>query len=149
MSNSSLTSVTDKSETPVAPVAPVNHILGKLQFIVLNLEKAQEVKGGFTMQECKAFVECVKPLVTLFSPSEESKESSSEEKVAGSEEVEALSTLTHLCEIQQSKGVFSINGSVMILEALEEINEALCALKSQDLKFKELQAKIKHGKSKK
>ena len=135
-------SVTDTSTTAETPVAPVNPILSKLQFIVLNLEKAQEVKGGFTMQECKSFVECVKPLVALFSPSDE-------ELVAGNAEVDALATLTHLCEIQQSKGVFSINGSVMILDALEEINEALCALKSQDLKFKELQAKIKHGKSKK
>ena len=129
--------MSDPIETP----QPVNPLLAKLQFIVLNLESAQQIKGAFTMQECKQFLDCVKTLVTFFTPSEE--------RFADKEEIEALSTLTDLCCVQQSKGIFSINGSVMILDALEELNEAINARKSQDLKFKELQSKVKHNKSKK
>lgn len=130
-------------QTDVTP-QPLSPILTKIQFIVLNLESAQAHKGAFKMEDCKTFLNCVKSLVSLFTPTEDDSE-----KMAEQEDVDALATLTQLCAIQQSTGVFSINGSVMILDALEEINEALNAIKNPALKFKELQSKVKHGKSKK
>ncbi len=115
---------------------PVNPILAKIQFIASNLESAQSIKGVFTMQECKDYTQCVTTLVNFFE----------KETLATQKEIDALSTFVSLCESQQKTGVFSIKGSVMILDALEEISEALNLLKDPQLKFKELKEKIKHGK---
>lgn len=107
--------------------------LTPLQFINNNVEAGQQVRGAFNLVQCREYENCMKTLNTFFS---------AEEKLAKQEEVNALATLINLCEVQQSKGVFSIRGSVMILEALESLNEEMDKFKDPALKFKELQEKV-------
>ncbi len=131
---------------------PVHPILLKLQFILANVESAHQLKPIFKMKDCEEFLKVMTTLTTFFTPVENGSLTPYEdevEKLAEQEEVDALVGLTHFCELQNSTGIFSISGAVMILHALEEIQEALNALKSPTLKFKELKESVKHGKSKK
>lgn len=130
------------TEPVTQPTQPSHPILLKLKFIVDNVESAQQLKAKFNLQDCEEFLNVVKTLTDFFTSEEE-------EKLSDQKEVDAIVKLTDLCESQNSTGIFSINGSVMILHALREINEALNAVKNPSLKFKELKAEIKHGKSKK
>ena len=124
------------TDTPLSPG------LNALKFIGQNMESGQQLKGCLSLKQCQEFLEVIKILTALFTSDED-------EKFADQEEVDALVQLTNLCEKMNSSGVFSISGGVMILNALEEISDALNAVKSPTLKFKELKESVKHGKSKK
>ena len=108
--------------------------LAKLKYINDNVEAAQQHKGGFLLVQCEQYEQCLETLTNVFS----------EDKMATQVEVDALLTLTNLCEVQNSKGIFSIKGSVSILKALREIKEVLDDIKDPALKFKELQDSLKH-----
>jgi hypothetical protein len=116
---------------------PLSPILTQLKFIDDNINSGQYLKGAFELEDCKPYTTCYEKLVSFFSL---------EGKVAGDEEFTALAELTRLCRVQHSKGVFSIKGGGMILDALNNIADALNSLKDPALKFKELQEKLQHGK---
>ncbi len=110
------------------------------KFINDNINSGQYLKGAFELEDCKPYIECYEKLVSFFS---------TEGSLAGEEETAALVELTRLCRLQNSRGVFSIKGGGMILDALNAIADALTEVKDPALKFKELQEKLQHGKKNK
>lgn len=115
----------------------LNEMTQKLMFINFNVEKAQQNKGAFSMEDCRQFLNAYKVLVSLFSD---------DTKMAGEPELEAFVFIVQGCKVQQGKGVFTMEGSVLILEALESLEKAIDARKDPSLKLKELERKHSHKK---
>jgi hypothetical protein len=114
-----------------------NEMNERLAFIQTNVERAQLLKGGLSLEDCRQFLDATKVLLTFFSE---------ETKLANKSESDAFTAIVQGVRIQQSKGTFSMEGSVLMLEALEAVEKALDSRKDPALRLKELERKTSHKK---
>lgn len=134
---STTTTVPDPEKEVVPTVAePLNENISRIMMIYASLEESQKVKGGLSLQDCRNLVNARATLLSLFS--------TEDDKVARDKEFQAFDVLTACCQVQQSLGVFKIEGSVRILETLEAISAALDKLKSPERKAKDVNEKFKN-----
>jgi hypothetical protein len=114
-----------------------NEMIERLVFIQTNVERAQLLKGGFSLEDCRQFLDATKILVAFFSE---------DTKLANKSESDAFTAIVQGVRIQQSKGTFSMEGSVLMLEALEAVEKVLDSRKDPSLKLKEMERKTSHKK---
>jgi hypothetical protein len=113
-----------------------------LNIVFNNMDQAQILKGTFTLQECRSFLESKETLSEFLNLPEG--------EYAKQNIFDAFGIFTACCHKQASAGVFHIKGSVMILEALEMIEKEINDSKDPELKLLELKNKFeKSRKSKK
>ena len=82
-----------------------------LSFIINNIEAAQKATGTLTMEDCRFLLKSLEILTNLLNKN----------VIIGDKEVEAYNILVDVCKKLQSRGIFSIKGSVAILNYLEDI----------------------------
>jgi len=87
-----------------------------INIIYGNMDQAQVIKGTFTLQDCKNFLEAKNALLSFFS---------AEEGYAKQNVFDAFEVFVSGCHKQTASGVFHIEGSVMILNNLELIKKEL------------------------
>ena len=112
-----------------------------LDIVYNNMDRAQILKGTFTLQECRSFLEAKETLLEFLNLPEG--------ECAKKNVVDAFATFAVCCQAQSSAGVFHIKGSVMILEALELIEKEINDSKDPELKLLELNKFEKSLKNKK
>jgi len=93
--------------------------LDKLNFILINVERAQLSKGAFSMEDCKQFLSSIKTLSAFFS----------DDKIATHEEFKAFLFILESVKLHQSKGTFTLECSVILLEILESLEKEVGARK--------------------
>jgi len=71
----------------------------------INVEKAELLKGAFSMEDCRKFLTSYKILVILFSDAS---------KLAGEKELEAFIFFVQGVKIQQAKGTFTMEYSINV-----------------------------------
>lgn len=91
-----------------------------------NMDQAQVIKGAFTLQDCKNFLEAKNTLLSFFN---------AEEGYAKQNVFDAFEVFVSGCHKQTASGVFHIEGSVMILNNLELIKKELDELRDPELKI--------------
>jgi hypothetical protein len=119
-----------------------NEYVTKLNILYSNLEAAQLHKdkgGSFTMLDCKNIAKAKKTLVDFFNDEENDSKTTKEE-------LDAFAVLVKGCEMQQATGVFSMDGSIYLLNILENIEDILKKNMDPALKLKEMKKKYKRGK---
>lgn len=107
-----------------------------IQFLYANIEAAQQKTGAYTMLDCRNILFAYKIILNFFKTI--TTESISEPIILNSFEI-----FLKAIEVQQAKGVFTMQGSVELLEKLEFIQKSLNAKKDPALKLKEMHEKIK------
>lgn len=112
-----------------------------INIIYGNMDQAQVIKGTFTLQDCKNFLEAKNALLSFFN---------SEEGYAKQNLFDAFEIFISGCHKQTASGVFNIEGSVMILNNLELIKKELEDSKDPELKILDIKKQYeKARKSKK
>ncbi len=115
-----------------------NEYLSKIGFLSANVERAQLLKGAFSLEDCRQFLQACTTLVSLFK--------NEDLKIATKEDLDAFAFVVQGVRVQQAKGTFSMEGSVLMLEALEFLEKKLEEIKDPSLKLKELERKHSHKK---
>lgn len=128
----------------IIPEQPQNPYVQALNFIHSNLEAAQAKTGAFTMVDCKNVRNAYFYLVEFMS-------SLTENSIAGEMPFGAMGMIYRASDLQQSKGIFTMAGSVEILNKLEFIHTKLMEIKDPSLKLQETKEEIKkkNGRGKK
>ena len=124
------TSIEVKSE-----VSPVKEAIS---VIYENLGVAQARTGAFTLKDCKALRDHKDHLHKCVDDGSVDKEGS-----------EAFQFLSKALDVQQSKGVFSIDGAITLLEKLEVVEKWIQDNKSASMKLQEAKDKLKEERKKK
>jgi hypothetical protein len=88
----------------------------KIKQLYATLESAQRQSGKFTMADCRNAIEARDVLLDFFSQ---------EDEEPGKEESEAWEVFVRCFNIQQSSGSFLMEGSVKILDMLEDLEVKL------------------------
>jgi hypothetical protein len=131
-----------------------------LNFIYQNVHAGQHHKGAFNMEDCREFIKAKNLLIELFTEPAilcESENSTEEDTVgatigtdrnktekipepryAEQKHLDAYTVVLKGCSVIQSTGIFSMEGSVMILDRLELLSQELEKIKSPTLKMKQL-----------
>lgn len=124
-----------------------------LAFVYANLNEAQKLKGAFSMIDCKSVILAYRTLSEflkeLSTADEEGEKSEKKELMADQEVFSAYRTILAATELQQHTGVFSMEGSVELLENLQLIEAALNKVKDPAISIKEMKGRIKGGSGKK
>jgi hypothetical protein len=115
----------------------LNEMTQRLMFINFHVSKAQESKGAFSMEDCRHYLNAYKLLTNFLAE---------DTKMAGEPELEAFVFVVQGCKVQQAKGAFTMEVSVLILEALEALEKVMDSRKDPGLKLKELERKHSHKK---
>jgi hypothetical protein len=112
-----------------------------INIIYGNMDQAQVIKGTFTLQDCRNFLEAKNTLLSFFN---------TEEGYAKQNVFDAFEVFVSGCHKQTASGVFHIEGSVMILNNLELIKKELDESKDPELKILDIKKQYeKARKSKK
>lgn len=115
-----------------------------INIIYSNMDKAQVLKGTFTLQDCRNFLEAKNALLSFFSV-EEGRIDYAKQNI-----FDAFEIFVSGCHKQTASGVFHIEGSVMILNNLELIKKELDDSKDPELKILDIKKQYeKARKSKK
>ena len=88
-----------------------------VEIIYASLRSANHEKGGFSFQDIKALSAANTTLCAYFGEDEIG--------VATSAENKALDVFMKCCEFQQTKGVFTFEGSLLLIKALEKLTDTL------------------------
>jgi hypothetical protein len=103
-----------------------------LKLVYDSIETAQNRSGAMNMQECRKFKksrECLDKTIDIFAKGE----ITSFDK----EVVDSMAFLNSAASLQQSRAMYTTEGSILILENLEQIEEWVKKHKSPKLKLKE------------
>lgn len=103
-----------------------------------SIVAASRIKGGLTMQDCRQLTDAKDVLEEFFTV--EAGESLPEVTRI---QTDALAFLTKLAEIQQLTGVFTVEGSIKLLDALEDISDEIEERKNNTQKAEARMRKIK------
>lgn len=136
---------TTNEAAPITPNPLEPKDISALRFIYANIAAAQKVTGAFTMADCRELLKSFRSLAEFFVEVNNNIDETPK-KLAGEEVISAFNVLIKAAEVQQAKGVFSIEGSVELLDNIEFIEQALNKLKDPNLKLKEIKDKSKIGK---
>jgi hypothetical protein len=133
-----------KIEPPESKVEekPDTENVTNLKLIYSNIAAGQQIKGKLLLEDCEALIKARDHLYELFTPDEDDNIG-----VATQESVNSLDVLTKSCQLLQSTGVFSIDGSLLLLKALRSLDGAISDIKDPALKIKELNDQFKHIRS--
>jgi len=110
-----------------------NEVLNAIKFVYDNVHSAQSLKGVFTMTECLLVIESKNKLIEFFE--------TGNKNFVTDETNEAFLSFVRACEKQQSTGVFHMEGSVLLLNAIRLIEKELSKRKSPADSLKELRQK--------
>lgn len=126
-SDSDSGSQVDKSVSIQPVLTDSSRVKQALKTIYDNLEVAQSRTGAFTLLDCKAVRESKNNLVKVIE---------SEDSV-DKDTMDAFRFLSKALDLQQAKGVFSIDGSIMLLEELQLLEKWVNDHKSASQKLEE------------
>lgn len=129
---------TTETTTTTAPVQS-EYILA-LNMIIGSIAAAAKIKGGLTMQDCRQIKDARDILVDYFTLEEGDVELSEPSRI----ETDSLAILIKILETQQLTGVFSIEGSIEILDAIEKLSDAMTDKKSVTQKMEEARRRLKN-----
>lgn len=112
---------------------PITELQKAIHEVYNNVNAAQQIKGVFSMQECSAVIKSKDNLLKFF---EDGNTSFATEKIN-----EDFIIFVRGVEKQQTTGVFSMEGSVTLLDRLNTIENAIEKRKSPSDAIKELREK--------
>lgn len=110
-----------------------------LNLIHGSLIEAARIKGGFTMADCRQLLDSRSILVDYFTLEDGETELSEPSRM----EMDALALMIKLLEAQQMTGVFSFEGSVKLIEAVEKLSDALTEKKTPKQRMEDQRRKLK------
>ncbi len=120
-----------------------------LNFIWSNINAAQSRTGAFTLEDCEEVIKAHTLLSAFLKSLHAGKNNESNESIiAGKVIFNAYEIVLSAVRLQQSKGIYTIEGSVEILKNLKLLKSNLDLVKDPSLKLKELKEKSKIIKSK-
>ena len=109
-----------------------------VDMVFSSIVAASRIKGGLTMQDCRQLTDAKDVLEEFFTV-----EAGEPLPEVTRIQTDALSFLTKLAEIQQLTGVFTVEGSIKLLDALEDISDEIEERKNNAQKVEARLRKIK------
>lgn len=109
----------ESTTTPTTTVPqPLNEFLQHVVTLYTGVNEAQSTKGGLKMSHCREITKARNDLINAFA---------NPPIIFSSDLSVAIGVFRNVCEHYQDKGAFSIQGSVIIADALEAIENELKA----------------------
>lgn len=137
---------------------PPSRLIEALEAVKFNVREGHKQKGALTMQDCRMLLTAEKSLTAFLQKlaASESNAASKEkgEQAAGQEDEKlyandeiytAYRVILRSLEVLQTTGIFTIEGSVELLNWMEEIAGALDKVKDPAIRLRELKEKTKHA----
>jgi hypothetical protein len=129
-----------------------NKPLRLLELVKGNVREGQKQKGKLTMQDCRLLTQAedvVTKFLTLVSSPNKGKEEAEKNVYATEQIYNAFRIILASLEILQTTGIFTVEGSGELLEAMEEISAVLDEHRDPVLKMRDLKEKVARAGGKK
>lgn len=110
-----------------------------LNMLIGSIAEAAKLKGGLSMQDCRQIKDARDVLTDYFTLEEGELEFSEPSRL----ETDSLAFLIKILETQQLTGVFLIEGSIKILDAIEKLSDVMIDKKSMTQKMGEARRRLK------
>lgn len=111
-----------------------------LNMLIGSIAEAAKLKGGLSMQDCRQIKDARDLLTDYFTLEEGELEFSEPSRL----ETDSLAFLIKILETQQLTGVFLIEGSIKILDAIEKLSDVMIDKKSMTQKMEEARRRLKN-----
>jgi len=114
----------EKIRALTIPQNELPEIVLHLNNIYNNVNAAQQLRGVFTMKDCRDFLNAKKELLTFLTNI--TSLSNGKDLVCEDQKIiDSFAIMVEGCNVQQKTGIFSIEGSVDLLTSIENIEKVI------------------------